>query len=90
MSDDWEYTQRFWSPPTEAVPHDLAPAFYADVFWTRRPTLNRSRGERRKGEETFLQDWAEEHKRVYLARPQHSSSKEQQQEHVLLLLLRAH
>jgi len=65
VSDDWVYTDRWWNAARE-VPPDTQPADYQPVDWARRPTVDTPRGDRRRGEETFLQTAAEERKRVYL------------------------
>ena len=62
MSEEWSYTDTWWPVPSEAPP-DLPLAHYQPVTWTRRPTLTRTRGDRRLGEQTHMSDWAEEHKR---------------------------
>ena len=65
VSEDWTYTTNWWIASTQ-VPPDTQPADYHPVDWVRRPTLDTPRGDRRRGEETFVQSWAEECKRVYL------------------------
>jgi hypothetical protein len=67
MSEDWSYTDRWWFA-AENVPPDTQPSDYHPVYWTRRPTLPGSRGDRRHGDVSFLVDWAEEVKRIYLVR----------------------
>jgi hypothetical protein len=62
MSEDWSYTTTAWAVPSEA-PDNLPPSDYQAIAWTRRPTLSRTRGDRRLGEDTYMSDWAEEHKR---------------------------
>ena len=62
MSEEWSYTDTWWQVRSEA-PHDMEPSNFQAVAWTRRPTLSRTRGDRRLGQETFMADWAEEHKR---------------------------
>lgn len=67
MSENWWYTDRVWFA-SEEVPPDTPLADYRLVHYTRRPTLPGTRGDRQRGEQTFLVDWAEEHKRIYLVR----------------------
>ena len=65
VSEDWGYSDTWWNAATQ-VPADTQPADYHPVDWVRRPTLDTPRGDRRRGEETYVQSWGEECKRVYL------------------------
>lgn len=67
MSHEWSYSDVWWPVPSEAA-EDLEASDYQAIAWTRRPTLSRTRGDRRLGQDTYMADWAEEQKRIYLVK----------------------